>query len=262
VSSRASLPGAWDGGTELSYLKRRFVPAVWVAVAGCVFAGIATPAVASRLAEEGDGAKQPAAAAAPKSGKARSARQRLDAAMEKADEAWRRAAIAAHREYVKGMEDALKAAGAAGNADDVALIAAALSEGKEELAELEKKKGRGARADGAGGGTAKSGRVLANKTWQPVLKVKKGQVLKITAKGEWVVSSGRGLRSGPDGAGEEFEGHPVGMLVARIGNRTFGVGAAAEIEVPSSGVLEMMCNDVEGHRDDNGGHLDVTIEVE
>ena len=240
-------------------LRHRLVPAVLIVA--CVLV-----AAALRAADDdGKGEKPPAT---PKSAKARTARQRLDAAMTKADEAWRQAAVAAHREYVKAMEDALKAAGTAGNTDDVTLIAAALAEGKEKLAELDRRKGRGPRNGSGGataagdGGNAKSGRVLASKAWQPVLKVKKGQVLKITAKGEWQVSASRGLRSGPDGIDEEYEGQPLGMLIARIGNKAFVVGAEAEIEVPANGMLEMMCNDAEGHFEDNAGHLDVTIEVE
>lgn len=228
-------------------------PAVAFLTLACVLAClVAAQPVSGQSA--GDEKAKPALEP-PKTPKARAARQRLDAAIAKADEARRVAAVAAHKEYVRAMEDALKVAAAAGNTDEVALIAAAIKAGKQQLAELNKRK-RGGRPE------VKCGKVLANKGWQPVLKVKKGQVLKITATGEWIVNSGRGLRSGPAGAGEMLEGNPVGMLLARIGEDTIPVGAAAEITVTGSGLLEMKCNDSDGHLEDNAGHLEVTIEVE
>ncbi len=120
---------------------------------------------------------------------AKAARKKLDASLAKADEARRVAYLAAHRQYLKEMETALRTAANGGKADEVARIAAALEQARRQVKGLTEQKAEDAKP--------KTGRVLSTNIWQPVLRVKKGQVLRITAAGTWHVSPEH--TCGPDG---------------------------------------------------------------
>lgn len=183
---------------------------------------------------------------------AKAARKKLDASLAKADEARRLAYLAAHRQYLKELEASLRTVAASGKADEVARIAAAISEAKQELAKLDKKKQPA---------KAKAGRVYAAKEWQPVMEVKQGQVLQITAGGKWAVSEQAGHRSGPEGFDVEHDGFRYGTLIARVGDETFAVGTEAKIEIPADGTLEMACHDAEGGHGNNSGFVEVQIKV-
>ena len=193
-----------------------------------------------------------AVTATPKSAKAKAARTKFDAAMRKADEDWKQAATAAHRAYLKDVEVALKLAGTSGDAAETAAVAAEVERAKRALADLDRRQ-RPAKA-------VRSGRVFAVKPWQPVMRVKKGQRLLITAAGKWSIAAD--VSSGPDGAELQYRGRPFGQLLARVGEEVFAVGSMAEITVPADGVMEMFCNDGLDGAHDNAGHVDVTIEVQ
>ncbi len=188
----------------------------------------------------------------PTTSAARAARKKLDTSLAKADEARRVAYLAAHRQYLREMQTALRAAANGGKADEVARIATEVERAGRRVKELAEHKAQDAKP--------KTGRVLSTNIWQPVLRVKKGQVLRITAAGTWHVSPEH--TCGPDG----LRGHwvannkPSGLLIARIGKQTFDVGLEAEITVPATGVLEMSCNGGDASQEEDD-YLDVTIVV-
>jgi hypothetical protein len=194
-------------------------------------------------------AKQDGKPGPPTTPAAKAARKKFDAAVAKADEARRVAVLAATRTYVKELEASQRTVAAAAKTEEVTRIAAALEEAKRSLDPDDK-------ADAK----PKAGRVLSSKVWQPVLRVKKGQVLRITATGTWHVSPE--LECGPEG----LKGHwvhdnkPSGLLIARIGRQTFDVGPEAEITAPADGLLEMSCNGGDESKEDDD-YLDVTIVV-
>ncbi|MCL2646947.1 MAG: hypothetical protein FWD61_08065 [Phycisphaerales bacterium] len=105
--------------------------------------------------------------------------------------------------------------------------------------------------------------VKATVAWTEVMNVKVGQVLEITATGEW-----RGSPNGPlvDASGRNdnhphTRGLPHMSLIGKIGEygTRFTVGTKAEIQVTESGPLFLGPN--EGSPDDNSGELQVKVTI-
>ena len=98
--------------------------------------------------------------------------------------------------------------------------------------------------------------------WQPVMEVKKGQKLVITATGEWKDANGRTSMT-PDGNREVTpkgaKPRTTGYLQGRIGNDIFRIGSKATLTVPNDGILEMQVHQVGGNYSNNVGTLTVTI---
>jgi len=97
--------------------------------------------------------------------------------------------------------------------------------------------------------------------------VKKGQRIKITARGQ--VNLGGGRFSGPAGIGslpdkdKLIQNQPTGGLIAVIGddnNEFIFIGASREIVAQRDGSLFLGVN--EGDLNDNSGAFDVTVEIE
>jgi hypothetical protein len=105
--------------------------------------------------------------------------------------------------------------------------------------------------------------VQARGDWVRVMSVKKGDVLDVTAGGEWCVdTSRREIRTcGPDGV--MLGGQPVpgiqlwSILMARVGMKYYAVGRETRIEAEQDGVLEMRINDWK--TDDNEGFVSVSV---
>jgi len=108
--------------------------------------------------------------------------------------------------------------------------------------------------------------VASKQNWQRVADVEEGDSLVISASGMWHTWPGGGnaWRSDADGtrftAGSSFPlpGYSQGQLIGRIGSRVFAVGCNCEIDVESRGILQLMNND-DNRRKDNQGSLSVRI---
>lgn len=122
-------------------------------------------------------------------------------------------------------------------------------------------------------------RIASNRSWQSTkVKIKKGDRVRITGSGEFIVADDRGSR--PWGCQSNgvtiryYQGHPLGMLQAGIlnpGAKTaqeqvkalidpIPVGFSAEIIAPSDGILCLRINESPAFLDDNQGALEVTVE--
>jgi hypothetical protein len=91
--------------------------------------------------------------------------------------------------------------------------------------------------------------VQANEDWQAsTIAVKKGDVLDVTARGQWVVNDRSPAETtyGPDGlradGTADFHGQWA-TLLARIGPRVYLVGKGIQIVAEQDGVLEFRSND-------------------
>jgi hypothetical protein len=98
--------------------------------------------------------------------------------------------------------------------------------------------------------------------WQPVMEVKKGQKLLITATGKWY--DGKIMR-GPAGnkIGNRNIGHLQGKIQGETDHKTFPIGKRIIIVVPMDGVLNMKVYQPQSENNrygDNVGTLSVKVE--
>ena len=96
-------------------------------------------------------------------------------------------------------------------------------------------------------------RVPANRSWQPIMPVHKGHVLRVRASGRWCFSKTRQVWYGPDGGGPNQRFY----LQGRVGKESFRIGADCWLVVPADGVLRMQMAD-DKHAD-NLGYLAVKV---
>jgi hypothetical protein len=106
-------------------------------------------------------------------------------------------------------------------------------------------------------------RIPATQRWTAVGEVKRGQVLKITASGEWaykVVNKEVLGKCGPDGDGRTHADLPSVALIGKIGDGDkFLIGSSFELKATRSGTLFLGCND--SNYEDNDGAIEVTISL-
>jgi hypothetical protein len=104
--------------------------------------------------------------------------------------------------------------------------------------------------------------IQAKDDWTRTIPVKKGDVLNITAVGQWCTNNRIPAETtyGPDGLRADGTAEVHGqwsVLIARIGFKGYLVGKEAQIVAPQDGFLEMRSNDC--NLEDNTGAINVTI---
>lgn len=108
-------------------------------------------------------------------------------------------------------------------------------------------------------------RVPANAEWCDTgVGLQQGQTLVLRAQGRWGHAADNVY--GPAGTRERsravlFPQAPVGMLIARVGERIFPVGEGQQVAVPGNGTLQLSINDVSGGFSDNSGVVEVQIQI-
>lgn len=179
-------------------------------------------------------AQTPAAPEQPRSPKARAALTKYDRAVAKAKADYDRAVATAARELRGDLDDALQAAMKAGSLEEAKRIDAALAHV-----------------------TGKAVEVQANQDWQSFgIVVRKGETLKLAARGSWRAGPGLPRAVGPEGA--PYEGRETFFLEARVGDGpAVRVNAGARFEADREGELQFRMHD--NNWDDNSGAVTVTV---
>ena len=179
-------------------------------------------------------AQKPDAPEPPKSPKAKAALAKYDRAVAKAKADYDRAVATAARELRGDLDDALKAAMKAGSLDEAKRIEAALVRVKGDAVE-----------------------VRADQDWQSAgVTLRKGETLKLAARGSWRAGPGLPRAVGPEGA--RYEGREMFFLEARVGDGpAVRVNAGARIEADRDGELQLRMHDT--NWGDNSGAVTVTI---
>ncbi len=175
----------------------------------------------------------------------RAAKMKYDNAMKKAYEVWRLAAMAADKQYILDLDEAKKAAMRSTNLEEANRVAAVTQDIDTHFRDLLK---------GPNPHNSTIVKVYAEKEWQPVIKVKKDQKLKIVVAGKWNINTKQtnGL-CGPEGRQDGF-----GKLMGKLNDEgDFVVGAGCEWIADADGVLSMVCYDP--LKFDNTGY--VTVEI-
>lgn len=224
----------------------------------CVLALMAL-SVASTHADDAPGTGAP-----PPPGMA-TAQQEYSAAMKKAETDFIHAQIAAKQKLLLAVQAAMKVATRAAKLD----VANALNDQKtsleREIADL-----KAALASGAGlaalGEKEPAGVVIdAKQGWQPVAKVKKGQIIHLKADGTWhtygpdtFMCDAEGLTNGKETYPFTKSANP-GALIGKLGGNVFLVGKAARIQAPEDGDLQLRINKRDDYLHDDSGQLKVTI---
>jgi hypothetical protein len=170
------------------------------------------------------------------------------------------AALTAAREtYLRELTDALKAAMSSDNLEESNRIDAAIKSINQEQRAAAARRQLANRRPGERGMTVL---VKANAEWQPATRVRKGDVLILSATGTWVVNNAIPATAtyGPDGRRPDgtTEVHAQwGLLMARIGTHLYLVGSGATIAAPQDGLLELRVNDF--NLTDNQGAINVSL---
>ena len=175
---------------------------------------------------------------------AQGAVDRRDAAVAYAQKVFLQASMVAEKQCILELQQAAVAAGKAGNTDMLLKIVEAkkAAEGRYEQAK-----------DQLGG---RRFCIHTEQDWQPTIPVKKGQILRITATGQWCpnVRDAVKLTMGADGEGSSL------YLEGRIGDGpSFRVGSNFTGAVDREGGLALRVMDAV--RDDNSGDLSVTCDI-
>jgi hypothetical protein len=183
----------------------------------------------------------------PKSLAAVSAIREYEKSVHEADEACRHARLLAEMKLVQKLKIAIAAATKAGSLPEANAIDAQMTAANARIADLTSNK---VTPEG------KTFVIVAEKGWQPTVKVSAGQRLKITAQGKWCsnINARETTTSDPDGTGDR------GWLEGRIGEgQPIHIGSQAEFAAERDGNLQLEMNDSD--RSDNDGSVTVVIVV-
>lgn len=173
---------------------------------------------------------------------------RHERAMRDAATAYRQALLAAHHAYYRDLQDALAAARQNRNTPEIAKLTGEMQRIQGDIDRLQEE-------DDRTSGRTRAFEVHANRDWQPIREVRKGDLLVFKASGSWSFSRGKNARQwGPDGAP-----NGIGQLVGRVGNQEFVIGSDRRVVAPEDGMLELRANDTDYR--DNSGKVDVTLTV-
>jgi len=188
-------------------------------------------------------------APAIKSQQAVAAIKAYEAAEAKAKADYEKAVATARTAAIKSLETAMAAATKAGNLEEAVAI-------KEKIAAL---KAEDAVQQARDQNRLITVTVQANQRWTKVGEVKKGQVLEITAPGNWAgcIPS---VEHDADGiTGQIKDNFQMGALTGKVGDKgkVFLVGKSSTYTVESDGILFLGPND--SKVEDNIGELQVTV---
>jgi hypothetical protein len=186
--------------------------------------------------------------ASPKSPAARAIVEKHDAAVKKAELAYKQAIHLADKQEAAEAEVAIRAAM---NHQDLNAVEelnqikkAAAEREAEDLTKLD--------------GRAQTFMIYANKDWQPTIQVKKGQKIAVTAEGKWCYNTDRRRFCTADGYKDPAGQGAWGQLQACInGDDAFAVGSRSSFVCSTDGTLMFRMDD--SIRSDNSGILTVSV---
>jgi aspartyl protease family protein len=173
--------------------------------------------------------------------------ERHDRAIEQAEEAYARAIVAAKRDLIRDINEALKKTT---DAAEVKKLEEAKKEAEEALVAITQPPEEDAAPTPQAVGKV-TVQVNASDDWKEYFPVKKGEVLVISASGTWKHGNQKHQDTGPGGFRND------GYLEGRIGGRVFRINEGVTTFVEGDGVLSMRMNDA--NRTDNSGIIAVTI---
>lgn len=194
----------------------------------------------------------------PRSPRAAAARKRHDDAAAKARQAYLSALIEADRQLIVDLDAAFDAAMQGKLLDEANRIDRAKKAAAALLKEHQAQLAAGGEAVGVAAGGPRTFNIRADRPWQPTVEVRKGQKLKVTAKGTWCAWVGRRKDTtfGPDGL--PGSGDHYGGLQGRIGDgEPFFIGSSKTLTADRDGPLTMEMADKA--KDDNDGALEVSV---
>jgi len=182
------------------------------------------------------------------------AKKRYEELLNEAQTAFLKAELTAKTAYLRSIKSAMAEATKAGQLEQ----AVAINKEKEQI-ELEM-----ALIQRSLAGVTTTFKVAANRDWQSLMQVHKGDVLQIRATGVWCNEVGERKRFTTDANGDPHRNisdfvpnTPYSALIGRVGEQRFLVGSSATIHVEEDGKLEMRINDK--GTDDNDGELSVVV---
>lgn len=182
------------------------------------------------------------------------AKKRYEESLKEAQTAFLKAEMAAKTAYLRSIKGALAEATKAGQLEQAVAIKKEQEQIELEMALIQR----------SIAGVTTTFKVAANRDWQPLMPVQKGDVLQIRATGVWCNDVGQRKRFTTNADGDPHRNNsdfipntPYSALIGRIGEQRFLVGTSATIHVEQDGKLEMRINDK--GTDDNDGELIVTI---
>jgi hypothetical protein len=178
----------------------------------------------------------------------RAAVAKHDAAVKRAETAYKKALTDADRQEVADLEVALR------HAMDTKQLDEANALNAEKKAAMDRMAGELGKVE------ARTFTIYANTDWQPTIQVQKGEKITVRAEGvwQWCVPRGAGGTCGPNGQIDPSQHKVLYYLVGRISQgEAFKIGSAAAFTAGDSGMLSMQMMDT--GLDDNAGNLSVTI---
>ncbi len=182
------------------------------------------------------------------------AKKRYEESLKEAQTAFLKAEMAAKTAYLRSIKGALAEANKAGQLEQAVAINKEKEQIEREMALIQR----------TIAGVTTTFKVAANRDWQPLMPVQKGDVLQIRAAGVWCNDVGQRKRFTTNADGDPHRNNsdfipntPYSALIGRVGEQRFLVGTSATIHVEQDGQLEMRINDK--GTDDNDGELTVVI---
>jgi hypothetical protein len=180
----------------------------------------------------------PDASDAPKSSRIKASLQTAQKAIDAAEKAYRQSCLAAKRQLLIAIDAGITEAAKTADTTEITKLSTLKQQLEIEISLLDDGPNRHI-----------TFRVEANKAWQKVGLVRKGQKLHFSATGRWS-SAGPDKMTGPDGF----------PLIGRVaGGEHFVIGKEYLLTVEKDGLLELRGNDSDGSLGDNVGF--VTVEI-
>jgi len=187
-------------------------------------------------------------ATGPAPGEELSFTERHDRAIQQAEEAYARAIVAAKRDLIRDIGEAMRKTT---DAAELKSLEAARKDAEAALAAILQPPSQDppeAAPQAVGKVTVQ---VNAQDDWKEFFPVKKGEVLIIAASGTWAHGPDKKQQCGPKGVGD------YGYLEGKIGGKTLRINDGVTMYVETDGVLSMRMYDTT--RTDNSGSITVTI---
>lgn len=183
-------------------------------------------------------------------------------AVQQADEAARKAKLAAAKTFITALTKAKDAAMKSGNLEAANEAQALIDTAQAEVDALTPGEATPAKADKLPAG--KFYTIEAAKEWQDTVEVKQGDKVTIKAGGEWTYRK-ETPPFGPSGYTIDNSRSPHYYLEGRIGDGSpFAINDGLTLNIGLDGMLQMEMKNMRnaGPREDNTGEMKVTVQVQ
>jgi len=180
------------------------------------------------------------------------AKAECDKALKDAQDAYIKAQQAAYTKYITALDKARMDAYKTDNVAEVEALSKEKYRVQEEQKSLEPQNAVNVKSI--------TGKVPANQKWTKVMEVKKGQILEITATGEWKSWGSKEIVK-PDGVSGIIGNFRGGSLIGKLGEKgeEFYVGKGAALVVKADDTLFLGNNNITVGN--CSGELQVTVTV-